>query len=226
MINAIPKKWKNFLINLDVQPIQLENNIITSRHNDFFKLKNKDIRKIINGTKNTTIQSELFWEKKLKFDTKDHYDIAKLTTTESRLRLLHFKILHNIYPTNIILAKMKVKENNLCESCHVPDYLEHFFVHCTQVQEFWVSLKSTVLNDINRNINFSTEMILFGINKLKSREYNLTEKKYLNYLILVAKMCISKFKYGPIKHLSLIFEQEWYLRRKTVNYLKFLLINL
>ena len=182
-------------------------------------IERKHFLDLINKTQSPSI--EIFWARKyeIEFD-RALWLIPFKYSGETKLQILQWKILHNIYPTGIILAKMKVKENNLCETCQVPDFLEHFFVHCTRVQDFWTSLKLIVINDINKTINFTPEMILFGINKPISNEFNLTEKKYLNYLILVGKMCISKYKYGPIKNLNLIFEQEWYLRRNTVNNLR------
>ena len=119
-----------------------------------------------------------------------------------------------------------IKENNLCETCHVIDYLEHFFVYCVKVQKFWNFLKSIAMCDINKTIHFTPEAILFGIDSKDSCNYTLTERKYLNYMILVGKMCISKYKYGKIKNVYLIFEQEWSLRGKTVDNIKRYIPNL
>ena len=38
-------------------------------------------------------------------------------TGDYRLRVEEWKILHNIYPTNILFSKLKVKENNKCSYC-------------------------------------------------------------------------------------------------------------
>ena len=56
---------------------------------------------------------------------------------ESRLRLLYFKILNNIYPTNILLSKMKIKTSDKCEYCKTHDLIEHFFFHCKRLEGFW-----------------------------------------------------------------------------------------
>ena len=34
-----------------------------------------------------------------------------------RLGVVQWKIVHNIYPSNILLSKMKVKENDKCSYC-------------------------------------------------------------------------------------------------------------
>ena len=41
---------------------------------------------------------------------------------------VHWKLLHNIYPTNNLLFKMGVKDSIRCSYCADNDYIEHFFV--------------------------------------------------------------------------------------------------
>ena len=56
-------------------------------------------------------------------------------TRNTRLRVFQWKILHDIYPTNILLSKMKVKENDNCSYCtDTVDVIEHFLlVKCSVV---------------------------------------------------------------------------------------------
>ena len=55
-----------------------------------------------------------------------------------KLRLLHFKIEHNIYPSNILLNKMRIKETDLCEICGVTYFIEHIMsIHGTLLKGFW-----------------------------------------------------------------------------------------
>ena len=56
---------------------------------------------------------------------------------ETRLKALSWKILHNIYPTNILLYKMKITETQNCLKFHEPDFMEHFFFSCKQVKPLW-----------------------------------------------------------------------------------------
>ena len=41
----------------------------------------------------------------------NYFNTAHEATKESRLRLLHFKFIHDIYPTNILLEKNRVEGN-------------------------------------------------------------------------------------------------------------------
>ena len=226
IINAIPKNWKRILemeLTHDNLQLAIRNNVDTPiRIPDILNKKNQEIRKIINDTKNATICSKNFWKRKYDIDISNHFNIAKQTTQETRLKVLHFKILHNIYPTKILLHKMKIKENNLCDTCQKTEYLEHFFVECALVKEFWKSMKSLILRDINKNISLTPQRIIFGINvnEINNREYTARDIKYINFAILVGKMSISKAKYGTVKNIAMVFEHEWDLRSETVNLLK------
>ena len=69
-----------------------------------------------------------FWSRKFGLEIDEHiWSIPSLATKETRLRVLQWKILH-IYPTNILLCKMKVRDDHMCSYCNdVVDYIEHFF---------------------------------------------------------------------------------------------------
>ena len=72
-----------------------------------------------------------FWQRKfpgLHIDD-DVFETVFQVTKETRLRVLQFKIIHTIYPTNILLQKMGLREEQTCTYCGEVDYLEHFSAH-------------------------------------------------------------------------------------------------
>ena len=219
IINAIPERWKLKLSMIKDEEI----NEAKSRTINFpeitaqlFKKNNKDIRNIVIDSKNSIPCSQNFWKRKLDTDISMHYDIAISTTSETRLRVLHFKILHNIYPTNIMLQKMKIKENNLCETCQVKDYIEHFFVDCNLLKGFWSFISNKILIEMDTRINLTKNNIIFGVTKQDFNRVSSSCLKFINYILLIGKMCISKFKYGKIKNIYLVFDYEWRLRRNQI----------
>ena len=110
---------------------------------------------------------------------------------------------------------MKIKPNILCEHCQDIDYLEHFFFQCKRLNGFWNYISLQALVDINIKYTFSIQDVLFGIQNNSCKDLDKTKLKYLNYLI----MCISKFRYGKINNIRLIFELEWNLRAKNMSLL-------
>ena len=108
--------------------------------------------------------SNSFWKRKFDVNILNtNWSVAYKSTQETRLRLLHWKILHNIYPTNILLCKMKVKENSKCSYCNDVDFIEHFFFDCPIVYDFWKFIEQFILHSIDIRIKLQVTDMLFGI---------------------------------------------------------------
>ena len=178
------------------------------------KKGNKEIRADILRQKNLNICGVSFWKNRYSFNISQKFNLAALATKESRLRLLHFKILHNIYPTNIHLKRMKIKATDLCEVCNTRDYVEHFFVKCKKLKGFWLNVQNEILKLTDARIELTDEIILTGICKT---DRNLSEqaKNKANHIILIAKMSISKMRYRKdnyVRDVFRIFEEDMMIR--------------
>ena len=148
-----------------------------------------------------------FWLRKFNTDIKEKYLSAINATKESRLRLLLFKLLHNIYPTNILLKRMGIKNSENCDFCDEKDFIEHMFINCSKIQGFWDNISSLIFSQTQVKFNLSAADILLGIstdNKKTKKQTNIA-----NHILLIAKMCISKLRHGEIADISLIFDLEW-----------------
>ena len=218
--NAIPQKWKDVLNHLNNLDSGNQSDLINKQILKFIKFMNQNsrmIREKIENPKNIMC-NENFWKRRLNFDITNNYIIANNATKESRLRLLHFKILHNIYPTNHRLFKMKLRSNVLCEKCQAPDFIEHFFVECDSIRNFWNHISSYIKSSINVSITLSTGEILLGLKHSEHTNLRKNDIDYINYIILLGKLCIGKYKYGQIKNIYLIFDLELNLRKKFLKY--------
>ena len=87
---------------------------------------------------------------------------SKLTLNEARLIALNWKILSNIYPTNIFLAKIGKARSSNCSKCDVEDYLEHFFFYCKSVKQLWNEVNSIIQVQMGKNVTLSVTTCLFG----------------------------------------------------------------
>ena len=89
----------------------------------------KDFRKALMFMHDSVPCAKGFWSRKFGLEVDEHiWSIPSLVTKETRLRVLQWKILHNIYPTNILLCKMKVRDDRMCSYCNdVVAYIEYFF---------------------------------------------------------------------------------------------------
>eukprot|EP00745_Piridium_sociabile_P036410 TRINITY_DN6533_c0_g1_i2.p1 TRINITY_DN6533_c0_g1~~TRINITY_DN6533_c0_g1_i2.p1 ORF type:complete len:542 (-),score=44.64 TRINITY_DN6533_c0_g1_i2:327-1952(-) len=180
--------------------------------NDCLMTKAKSFRTFMTEKRYSEPCTVAFWRNKFNITiTKQHWTLPKYCTKESRIRELHWKILHNIYPTNILLAKMGITSNNKCPNCaDEVDFIEHFFVKCKQVTSIWEKVKEVFFRKYHKLVHLNEINILLGI---VDDAFCITEEmNYINNLILVAKMCISKFRYGTPIHLDIMFEKELMLR--------------
>jgi len=177
-------------------------------------LKSREFRQELVAMKSSQPCSVGFWKRKFNIEIDDSYwAIANNSTCEVRLLVLHWKILHNIYPTNILLCKMKVRENNKCFYCNdIVDVVEHFFFHCPVIKKFWLEVEQFIRIYVEANIKLGVSDVLFGITHFSTISKDKLKK--INHIILIAKMCVSIFKktesvYSPMT----IFERQLALRK-------------
>ena len=151
------------------------------------------------------------WKRKYNIDIGvPHWDIIR-NFKESRLKTLSWKILHNIYPTNILLEKMKIRPSINCSYCNEIDYLEHFFFSCRKVQPLWEEIKKDLQLVCGRTVNIKEEMVLCGIVRLDG--INKIKLEKVNLIIAVGRLTVSKYKYGKMRNILQIYEMEKWLRK-------------
>jgi len=213
IFNALPTSWKNWVSNgnLDYNNEQQPTLCEVST----FNTKPKNIKLILEKKSNDTIllpRANTIWQTKLGVEiTEEMWIMSRKATKETRLRELQWKLLHNIYPTNILLTKMKVSESELCDYCktHI-DFTEHFFYQCELLKDFWKYVELLLSDKIGIQVVLNLQNVLFGIwnDDIFGRERN-----YVNHIILIAKMCISiAKKTKTIRTLQLIFDYHVMLR--------------
>ena len=100
----------------------------------------KDFRQLL--TEDTQPCSVKFLKKRFETDN-GCWEVAFNANQETRLKVLQWKILHNIYPTNIFLHKMGIANSEKCNTCHSGemDYIEHFFFTCEKINPIWQPVK-------------------------------------------------------------------------------------
>ena len=154
-----------------------------------------------------------FWRNKFGIDLDKHFwELAVKSTKESRLRELHFKILNNIFPTNILLFKIKISTNDKCIFCvNDQDYIEHFFFYCSKIKSVWSRVEFMFYKKFSLVIKLNVFEALLGI--IEKNSLTKSMLLYLNHLILIAKMCISKVRYGTPVDISCLFDKECLIRK-------------
>ena len=131
---------------------------------------------------------------------------------ESKLKAISWKVMHRIYPTNRLLAKMEISNTDLCQWCNnnEVDTLEHFFCRCPAVKQLWIEITKDYFIFSGKQVKLNDKIILLGANLIPN--IGKTELIKINQLIAVGKHVISKFKYGPQRHLLEIYQTETKIR--------------
>ena len=179
------------------------------------QLQNKVLRKMLvkqkPGAKNLTCIST--WKNKMNFNVEPFFNTAKLCTKEPRLIGLHFKIVHNIFNSNYLLFKQKIKPSPFCDRCNIIETTEHCLVDCPKLKDLWSVVKGLIEIILDDEINLLPENILFGINN----NFATGDRKQIaevNRLLLVAKACILKQRAFPNANLLCLLDKEVKLRTK------------
>ena len=110
--------------------------------------------------------------------------------------------------------KMGLATTKQCLGCTEIDYMEHAFYQCTKLENFWTNVKQYILINYDWRLEINEKIALFSGSKAETEDAEIRKK--VNHIILIAKLAISKYKYGKCKNLALIFEAELKMRSHEI----------
>ena len=114
------------------------------------------------------------------------YKLPFLTTIESKLRALQFKINHNIYFTNKRLHIIHISDTPLCTFCKEhTETIEHLFVTCPHVTSLWNLVCSVLDKTYSIRALNTADKILGMFQRIDQPEYDI-----INHLIISIKYYI------------------------------------
>ena len=98
---------------------------------------------------------------------------------------------------------MGISENRNGKFCTDEiDYIEHFFWFCGKINLIWKKVEEYAYLKYDKLIKLELKDVLFGYNETE----NGSDVLAINHVILIAKMCISKYRYGKYYDLFFLFE--------------------
>ena len=131
--NSLPRVWRKLLGNTRRvhNPITSETYIGTNRWKKNELVKISDITRLLNNKKGMDAIELLRKRHKIPhLVTKNPFTSLRRNIKDVKLRNLQYKMLHNIYPTMDHLFKWKIKETNMCSTCHEVETLKHAVYEC------------------------------------------------------------------------------------------------
>ncbi len=131
---------------------------------------------------------------------------------ETKLIEIQWKILHNIFPTNILLNRIGIKDTEKCEFCNEKDFVEHMFVNCKRIDRLWENISHKISSKLNMRILLTEQIILLGVEQADYLELTDIDIKFINTIMIIGKCAIIKSKFNNM-NVELVFEKEMNLRK-------------
>ena len=161
-------------------------------------LYNVILGKKIKGVKNTW---ESGWE--IRYGEINWVEIYQSMYHNSSVyrHILSYKVITQIVATNRLLYAMGIEDSPNCKRCklHIEN-IEHKFLYCEEVKEFWENVATFVNNSrlVANAITFTPKMIILGV----------TEDEVVDRIVSVGKECIIKYRIPSLALLIMKLEIE------------------
>ena len=130
------------------------------------------------------------WNNVVEIDITEWSLIFKLIecTQERKLQSFQYKILHRIFPCNKYVSKWDKNVNEKCNQCESVDTIEHYFLQCSTVSNFWKRVQNWWESNFEQIFAINMKIVIFGDLQ------NSCVQKCKNFVIMQAKWYIHKQK--------------------------------
>uniref|UniRef100_A0A8C6SMB2 Reverse transcriptase domain-containing protein n=1 Tax=Neogobius melanostomus TaxID=47308 RepID=A0A8C6SMB2_9GOBI len=149
------------------------------------KCNNHHIRKMFQNSNKITPRGKFFWNSLIEeIDWKRTWLLPYKYCITNKMKEVHFKIIHKIYPVNLVVSRY-ADVDKCCTFCQTQEEtLEHLFFFCNIVQAFWAELSSYIFKNCQKSHCFTLKDIICYF------EDNTTTKSFhyvVNFFILFGK---------------------------------------
>ena len=111
------------------------------------------------------------------------YSIPFNITKSTKLQNLQFRITHRFFPTKRYLCVRSVVDDPFCDHCGEIETIQHLFLECEPVRQFWNGLVERINPklEVRQRFNINKKNVIFG---------SLTASPIANFIVLYAKQFI------------------------------------
>jgi hypothetical protein len=173
-------------------------------------LKNVTLESSVNSNNDRMIKSKQFYQTFISLKSEDNqspsnfllhhvpdynfsdiFVVKVLKEKETKLKEFNFKLLHGILPCNKNLTNWKVKQNENCDICDIPQDICHLIYLCPHVRLLWQKFD----NIFGTDISFP---LILGVDKSFQYNHILTLLSFLIYKEWLLKSLENKVRNSPI----------------------------
>ena len=92
-----------------------------------------------------------------------------------------------------------------CKKCNLTEFSEHFFFDCKANKQLWEEVTNIINSKFGFCIDLNLQTVMTGYFNKKLNKRNILE---INHVLLIAKMVISKSKYGKGRNMVTLLHEE------------------
>lgn len=149
------------------------------------KCTNKLIRNSLTNRCKITPRGKSFWNSQIQpMNWKKAWSTPFQFCISNKIREIHFKILHNIYPCNNIISKFSSIENK-CAFCGTQNKTTYqLFYSCQYSQEFWKNIANLISTKSGCTINLTAKDIITSAEVKNNTINHITNLFTLNFTFI------------------------------------------
>ena len=176
------------------------------------KCTNKHLRKVLQRSNKISPRGKFIWDSQLvDIRWRKAWLCPFQFCLSNKIREVHFKILHCIYPCNKSISRF-TDVDEMCTFCeHEPETILHLFCICPSSSVFWGDLEKFVYNKTKQYITIRPKDI---ISKFECNDKSICF--IVNLMILMGKFHIHKMKFSKSLPNFRIFINELYFYIDTL----------
>lgn len=176
---------------------------------------NRHLRKVLQKRNKILPRGKFFWNSRLiGINWRKAWLCPFQFCISNKIREVHFKILHNIYPCNKMVSRF-ADVNEMCTFCeNDSETILHLFCFCPSSSLFWRDIEKFIYEKTKQAITIKPIDIITQCN------YNVKEICYIiNIIILMGKFHIHKMKFSKSLPKFNIFLAELSFYIKSLNFM-------
>ena len=140
------------------------------------------------------------------------YGLAARCTKSTKLLNFHYRFLHRILPTNVLLTKIGLKQDPNCTFCsNSSESLIHLFWYCMNVETFWENLIERLKESKLVPGNYPKQITVF----MGLRPDTSTFSLQLNFCFLLARYyiwcCKTSNKTPRLQSFIMVLKSQFYI---------------
>ena len=156
ILSAIPNAWKLLLKQRNRTYPIVENTVCTIKKAKNYLIQKQKIEPTAVAAWGLIQKPENFWDRV--------FILARKISTDTRLQVFQYKVLHRVIATKQKLFQQKMVNSPFCQDCcNVIETVEHMFIKCPKVKLLWEKMAQKFKQKENIEITLNEDSCIFGL---------------------------------------------------------------